>query len=46
MQWVSHNIKVEFNMIYVENYKENLDSLDQDFEDEHDPSWEDEIYDD
>lgn len=27
-------------------YKENLDALDQDFEDEYDPSWEDEIYND
>lgn len=25
---------------------DNLDALDQDFEDEHDLSWEDEIYDD
>ena len=25
---------------------DNLDALDQDFEDEHDPSWEDEIYND
>ena len=27
-------------------YKGNLDALDQDFEDEYDDSWEDEIYND
>ena len=31
-------------IMYKENYKENLDVLDPDLEDEHDPSWEDEIY--
>ena len=31
---------------HEENHEENLDALDQDFEDEHDTSWEDEIYND
>ena len=33
-------------MTYKENYKDNLDALDQDFESEYDLSWEDEIYND
>ena len=38
------------HIIEVDNAPEiiirNTDTLDQDFEDEHDPSWEDEIYND